>query len=249
MADEKQTEPHSGGEHPDADPTESRPGIPNSGNPHPDATHPGKPHEGEEHPGEGLCFAAGSMIETPDGEVAVETLQIGDLVITVSGQQVPVKWVGRQTFRPAASNDEKLQPVRISEGALEAGKPNRDLVLTASHGVIIDGLVINAGALVNHSSISFVPLHELPETVTYYHIETEAHEVILANGTEAETYVDYIERQAFDNYDEYVELYGSETRIIEMPRHRISSRRLLPLALRQKLGIGMARDPLMARSA
>ncbi|WP_413614697.1 Hint domain-containing protein [Halomonas cupida] len=197
----------------------------------------------------GFCFAAGSMIETPDGEVAVETLQIGDLVITVSGQQVPVKWVGRQTFRPAASNDEKLQPVRISEGALEAGKPNRDLVLTASHGVIIDGLVINAGALVNHSSISFVPLHELPETVTYYHIETEAHEVILANGTEAETYVDYIERQAFDNYDEYVELYGSEPRIIEMPRHRISSRRLLPLALRQKLGIGMARDPLMARSA
>ncbi len=49
--------------------------------------------------------------------------------------------------------------------------------------------------------------------------------------------MDYLTRQSFDNYDEYMELYGIETRVAEMPRHRISSRRLLPLAIRQRLGV------------
>ncbi|MDR5858492.1 Hint domain-containing protein [Halomonas eurihalina] len=183
-----------------------------------------------------VCFAAGTMIATPDGEVAVETLSIGDLVVTASGKQVPVKWIGHQTVNRLRSSGSQA-PVRISEGALAPNVPNQDLVLTASHGVLVDGLVINAGALVNHDSIDHVSWLELSESVTYYHVETENHEVILANGTEAETYIDYIDRQSFDNYAEYVALYGMETRVVEMPRHRISSRRLLPLAVRERLGI------------
>ncbi|SHL39820.1 Hint domain-containing protein [Halomonas caseinilytica] len=183
-----------------------------------------------------VCFAAGTMIATPDGEIAVETLSIGDLVMTASGESVPVKWLGRQTIgRLTASGNNA--PVRVREDALAPGQPNRDLVLTAHHGLVIDDLVIDAGALVNHDSIDYVPNSELPDTVTYYHIEMENREVVIANGTEVETYIDYIDRQAFDNYDEYVALYGTETRVIEMPRHRISSRRLVPMALRERLGI------------
>lgn len=192
-----------------------------------------------------LCFAAGTMIASPDGEVAVETLSIGDSILTASGKTVAVKWIGRQTLRPVAAG-EKFQAVRVREGALGDSKPNRDLVLTAGHGLILDDLVIDAGVLVNHSTIEAVAPAELPAVVTYYHVETEGHEVILANGTEAETYVDYIDRQAFDNYAEYVALYGNETRIVEMPHHRISSRRLLPLSVRQRLGI---EDPLAALTA
>ncbi|MFM9268971.1 Hint domain-containing protein [Halomonas elongata] len=182
------------------------------------------------------CFATGTMIATPDGEVAVETLSIGDLVMTAEGKAVPVKWIGQQHTGKRIAALNKL-PVRISEGALGSGLPNRDLVVTEDHGMVIDGLVINAGALVNQDTIDYVPRHELPKDATYYHIETEGHEVILANGAEAETYVDYLTRQSFDNYDEYVELYGIETRVVEMPRHRISSRRLLPMAVRERLGI------------
>ncbi|SHJ97430.1 Hint domain-containing protein [Halomonas caseinilytica] len=182
------------------------------------------------------CFAAGTMIATPDGEVAVETLSIGDQVLTADGKTVSVKWIGHQSPGKRVSALNKL-PVRINEGALGSGLPNRDLVVTEDHGMVIDGLVINAGALVNQDTIDYVPRHELPKDVTYYHIETEGHEVILANGAEAETYVDYLTRQSFDNYAEYVELYGIETRVVEMPRHRISSRRLLPMAVRERLGI------------
>ncbi|MBW5799011.1 Hint domain-containing protein [Halomonas elongata] len=181
------------------------------------------------------CFAAGTMIATPDGEVPVESLSIGDLVLTASGEQVPVKWIGRQSVHRLFSAGHA--PVRISESALEPGVPNQDLVLTANHGVLVDGLVINAGALINHDTIDYLPWNEMPEAITYYHIETDTHEVVIANGTEAETYIDYVDRQAFDNYAEYVALYGIETRVVEMPRHRISSRRLLPLALRERLGI------------
>lgn len=183
-----------------------------------------------------VCFAAGTMIATPEGEVAVETLSIGDMITTATGDQVPVKWIGHQTISRLTTSGSH-SPVRISEGALAPKQPNQDLVLTASHGVIIDGLVINAGALINHDSIDYVPSNELPASVTYYHVETDAHEVIIANGIEAETYIDYIDRQVFDNYAEYVALYGIETRVVEMPRHRISSRRLLPLAVRERLGI------------
>ncbi|MGY3727749.1 MULTISPECIES: Hint domain-containing protein [Cobetia] len=183
-----------------------------------------------------VCFAEGTMIATPEGEVAVENLSIGDMIVTAEGNTVAVKWVGRQTVRPAKAQD-KFQAIRFQENAIAPGLPNQDLTVTASHGMIIDGLVINAGALVNGSTITIVEASELPKEVTYYHIETENHEVILANGAATETYIDYVDRKAFENYDEYLSLYGMDTTITEMKRPRISARRLLPLAIRERFGI------------
>ncbi|MEY8838241.1 hypothetical protein AB9K41_04260, partial [Cribrihabitans sp. XS_ASV171] len=73
---------------------------------------------------------------------------------------------------------------------------------------------------------------------TVYHVETDNHDLILAEGVPAETFIDYLGRQAFDNYREYVALYGVERSIPEMPRPRISTRRLVPDAIRERLGIG-----------
>ncbi|CBV42550.2 Hint domain-containing protein [Halomonas elongata] len=182
------------------------------------------------------CFAAGTLVATLEGEVAVETLQIGDSILTANGETASVRWVGRHTVSNASS-DPNRQPVRVRAGALGDGKPYQDLVVTAGHGLVIDGLVINAAVLVNGSTIDYMPWDELNELVTYYHIETKNHEVILANGVEAETYIDYVDRQTFDNYTEYVALYGHETRVVEMPHHRVSARRLLPQAICKRLGI------------
>ena len=190
-----------------------------------------------------ICFAAGTLIATPDGERAVETLQIGDPVLTADGPVVPVKWVGRQTIHKVFTPSERFAPVRVRAGALGAGLPHTDLVLTADHALILDGLAINAGALVNGTSILRDPVETLPERVTYYHVETEAHDVILANGAAAETYVDYVQRSAFDNHAEYLALYGDARTIPEMPLPRLSSRRQLPADLRARFGIAdFARD-------
>ena len=186
-----------------------------------------------------FCFAAGTKIATPDVEVSIETLNIGAEILTADGRSVPVKWIGRQTVHKLFS-ELHMQPVRICAGALGGGLPHSDLTVTADHGMIIDGLVINASALINGTTIDWVPMDELDDSFTVYHIETEAHDVILANGAPAETFVDYAGRQAFDNYAEYVALYGADRPIAENPAPRISSARMLPAALCARLGIRRA---------
>ena len=94
---------------------------------------------------------------------------------------------------------------------------------------------INAGALVNGDTIAYDQADSLPETVTYYHVETEGHEVILANGVPAETYVDHVGRRAFDNHAEYVALYGDEPQIEEMDMVRISAARLVPAEIKARI--------------
>jgi len=187
------------------------------------------------------CFAVGTQISTPDGACAVETLAIGDMITTASGDVVPVKWVGAQTFstRFAALGRDL---VRNSAGALGDGLPKIDLTLTADHGMILDGLVINASALVNGTTIDFVPMSDLPDSVTVYHIETEAHDVILANGAASETFLDSAGRAMFNNHAEYLGLYGVERIIPEMPAPRINAQRLLPETIKARLGINDKAD-------
>jgi len=155
-----------------------------------------------------VCFAAGTLISTPTGKTAVEALEIGDLVTTVDGNAVSVKWIGRQTVSRLFTPADRFAPVRVTAGALGDGLPHSDLVLTAEHALILDGYAINAGALVNGTTIRIEPHDSLPDRVTYYHVETEGHEVILANGAPAETFVDYVSRRAFDNHAEFVDLSG-----------------------------------------
>ena len=64
-----------------------------------------------------------------------------------------------------------------------------------------------------------------------------AHDLILANGAPPETYLDIPGRMAFDNHQEYLDLYGAERIIPEMDRMRITSQWLLPDAIKARLGI------------
>lgn len=182
------------------------------------------------------CFAQDTQIATDRGDISVQSLAIDDMVTTAEGRHVSIKWIGRQTVQNLFSG-ERMQPVRIQAGALGNGLPQSDLTVTADHGMIVDGVVINASALVNGTTIDWLPMNELPDEVTYYHIETEAHDVILANGAPAETFIDVAGRQAFDNHQEYLDLYGAERIIPEMRAHRITSQRLLPQSIKARLGI------------
>ena len=181
-----------------------------------------------------FCFAAGTRITTPAGTEAVEALNPGDLVRTASGKDVPVKWIGRQTLFPRFAKADQTF-VRVASGALGPAMPDTDLTLTADDGLILDGLVVNAGALVNGTTIAYLPAAELNASETVYHVETEDHDVILANGAPAETFIDYAGRAAYDNHDEYLALYGAERIITEMALPRISSSRMVPEEIRNRL--------------
>ena len=182
------------------------------------------------------CFAAGILIATPSGQTAVEDLSIGDRIVTAEGREVAVKWVGRQTVMPLFGPAERLMPVRFAAGSLGGGLPHAELTVTADHGMLIDGVICHAGALVNGTTSTRVPLSEMGDTYTVYHIETEEHEIILANGAPAETFIDNVSRRCFDNYAEFETLYGDVPEMEELPYPRAMSARQVPPRIKAKLG-------------
>ena len=181
------------------------------------------------------CFLSGSCIATPTGGVAVEDLSIGDEVKTLEGRRVSVKWIGRQTISTLFGTAERLMPVRFAAGSLGDGLPHTDLTVTADHGMLVDGVICHAGALVNGTTITRVPLAEMGESYTVYHIETEEHEIILANGAPAETFIDNVSRRVFDNFAEFEALYGDVPEMEELPYPRAMSARQVPQNIAERL--------------
>ncbi|WP_238704132.1 Hint domain-containing protein, partial [Acetobacter sp. DmW_125133] len=103
-----------------------------------------------------VCFLVGSMIRTPDGDVAVEDIQIGDEVIAFDWRNNknitrPVVWVGktRAAVRPELSDDEAGWPVRILKGAIADGVPYKDMLITAEHCLFFKDSFVPVRMLVN----------------------------------------------------------------------------------------------------
>ncbi len=181
------------------------------------------------------CFLAGTVIATPRGGRPVETLAVGDVVTTSDGRSVPVRWVGRRTVVTAFGPGPEQAPVEIAAGALGPDLPARPLRLTADHALLLDGVLVQAGALVGTAARRLTAA-ELGERYMVYHVETEAHDLILAEGVAAETFLDTVTRRRFDNVAEYVALYGDVApTLVEMDLPRVKSLRQLPQALRARL--------------
>jgi hypothetical protein len=213
-----------------------------------DADLTGAMAQGATHSGAGVvtidevsCFLAGTSIATPAGERAVETLGIGDVITTADGGTAPVRWIGRRTLHADGETGYRFadplvyQPIRIRAGALGDALPVRDLLVSMDHAVLIDGLLVQAGALVD--GVCVIRESRLPESFTYYHIELADHALVLAEGVPAETFVDNVMRMGFDNWAEHEALYGNAPSIAEMPYPRVQSHRQLPLEIRAQMGI------------
>ena len=180
-----------------------------------------------------ICFLRGTYILTPTGDVLVEDLKIGDLVVTSLAGIQPVRWIGRQTVSLTFADPLRVLPIRIKAGALGDNLPVRDLLVSSGHAILVDDILIQAGALVNGTSI--VRETSVPNTFTYYHIELDDHALILAEGVSSETFVDNVDRMAFDNWDEHLALYPEGHAIEEMPFPRAQSHRQVPMAIRRML--------------
>jgi O-antigen biosynthesis protein len=157
------------------------------------------------------CYCAGTRIRTDIGETPVEELAIGDLVVTHSAEVKPIKWIGRRSYSGrfiAGSKD--VLPIRIAAGAIDDKIPARDLRLSPEHALFLDGVLVPARHLINGSSII---QEENVESVEYFHIELAVHDVILAEDTPAETFVDDDSRMMFNNAAEFCALYPGEERV------------------------------------
>lgn len=180
-----------------------------------------------------ICFMAGTAISTPSGSARVEDLAIGDLVLTADGKTAPVRWIGRQTVSTVFADPNRVMPIRIRAGALGEALPARDLLVSPCHAIGVDDVLVQAGALVNGSTI--VRETNVPTTFVYYHVELDDHSLILAEGVPAETFVDNIDRMGFDNWDEHLALYPEGRTVQELSYPRAASARQVPAAIVQKL--------------
>ncbi|RUT26292.1 hypothetical protein C0V97_07040 [Asaia sp. W19] len=147
-----------------------------------------------------ICYLAGTLILTPQGERIIETLEPGDEVI-VRRKGIDcaetIRWVGsaRQVVDKRERHDERAgYPVCLRTNALGKGMPHQDLYVTAEHCLFLEGCFVPARMLINDDTIAY---DRSRHSFTYFHIELETHGIILANGVESETYLDTGNRLLF----------------------------------------------------
>ena len=156
------------------------------------------------------CFCRGTLIQTTAGEVAVEDLAIGARVVTHFGEARNIRWIGKRAYdsRFVAGNKAVL-PIRIATDALADGVPACDLWLSPEHSLYFDGVLAKAVDLINGLTIVHA---EAVESIEYFHIELDSHDILIANGAPAESFVDCDNRLMFENGAEYAALYPEDDR-------------------------------------
>ena len=158
-----------------------------------------------------VCFLPGSLITTPSGTRAIEDLSVDDEIIAyIDGTTAPrrVTWAGQAhcTVRPGLPDDQAGYPVRILKDAIADGVPFKDMLITAEHCLFFDGKFVPARMLVNGRSIFF---DKSITSYDYYHIETEDHSVIMADGMLTESYLDTGNRRSFSQKGNVLSIGGS----------------------------------------
>jgi len=140
-----------------------------------------------------ICFAPGTLIDTERGRVAVEDLRPGDRVLTRDHGFQPLVWCARRDL-PGALPVE-LAPVRIAAGALGADLPERDLVVSPRHRMLVTGaraqllfgareVLVAAADLVGLPGIA----RDAQGTPAYVHVMCARHEILRAEGAWSESF-------------------------------------------------------------
>ncbi|MGH1578399.1 Hint domain-containing protein [Planktotalea sp.] len=172
-----------------------------------------------------VCFASGTEISTTKGEVAIEDLQIGDLVMTRDNGFQEVRWIGSKTVDGRG----RFAPILIREGALGN---SCDLRVSPQHRMLLVGwptevlfgeneVLVAAKMLINDASIRPAPCDE----ITYIHVLFDDHEIIRGAGCWSESYHPSPRNIAAldeDARDEFLELFPALENIEQLESARVS---------------------------
>jgi hypothetical protein len=114
----------------------------------------------------------------------------------VSGGVAPIVWIGhRRVDCRRHPMPERVWPIRIAPHAFGNDRPRQTLLLSPDHAVFVEDVLIPVKFLVNGTTIEQIDVG----TVTYYHLELPRHDVVLAEGLPAESYLETGGRTVFDN--------------------------------------------------
>ena len=142
------------------------------------------------------CFTLGAMIQTERGEVAVEELHAGDKVLTRDHGLQPIRWVGRRDLSQTdLAREPRFSPIRIEKGALGANLPQRDLMVSPQHRMLVSGpraqllfgdaeVLVAATHMVGMTGVQRV----YPRGISYVHILFDQHQIVRADGAWSESF-------------------------------------------------------------
>lgn len=143
-----------------------------------------------------LCFAYGTQISAKDGPRLIQNLCVGDSVLNVDGLESCIRWIGSRSFsHTILQKHPHLYPIRICADALGNGYPKNDLLVSRQHRLLISSKAAERMFGASEVLISAIKLTELPgiyvdtsvKQVTYFHLLFDDHEILLAEGTPAES--------------------------------------------------------------
>lgn len=142
------------------------------------------------------CFTAGSLIATPTGQIAVETLRPGDLVLTRDNGVQPIAWAGAKGLSGVdLQTRPQMRPILIKAGALGNGAPERDMMVSPNHRVLVSNataeihfgereVLVAAKHLVDGRTVVVAQA----ERVTYFHFMFAHHEIVLSDCAWTESF-------------------------------------------------------------
>jgi hypothetical protein len=105
----------------------------------------------------------------------------------------------------------------VARFALDQHTPSKDLYLSPGHALLIDGMLIKAKDLVNGTTIAPVPPADR-DTIEYFHIVFETHEVVLAEGAPVEScLLEADSYEGFTNFAEFARLYPADRHVTMAP--------------------------------
>ncbi|ASP20519.1 leukotoxin [Antarctobacter heliothermus] len=143
------------------------------------------------------CFTPGTKIKTTSGEVDAGEITRGDRVLTRDNGYKRVLWAGAKSLTGAElAAYPDLRPIRIVAGALGRGVPERDMLVSPQHRVVMGGatvellfgedeVLVAASHLVGRPGVT----RECPcDGITYVHFMFNAHELVMSDGAWTESF-------------------------------------------------------------
>lgn len=184
-----------------------------------------------------LCFAQGTLIRSEYGDLPIESLSVGDRIVTIDHEYKPIRWIGsRHIDAFSLQKYPKIRPILIEKDALSTGSPAQDLIVSPQHRILIrskiayrifgsDEVLIPANKLLEIDGIS--ELDDFSNGITYYHILFDCHEIIFSNGALSESLFTGPEALAALTEDARQEIQAIFPEICN-PDFEVSPARLIP---------------------
>ncbi|MDT1063914.1 Hint domain-containing protein [Paracoccus sp. CPCC 101403] len=143
-----------------------------------------------------VCFTRGVQIATPNGQIAIEDLKVGDLVLSRDNGPQPIRWIGSSKLSALRLlANPKLRPIRIRAGALGQGLPVQDLLVSPQHRVLVRskvamrmfGAMEVLAAAKQLLQLDGIDIATDMAEVEYFHMLFDQHEIVTSNGAETES--------------------------------------------------------------